>query len=281
MPANFFLSPATAERYARARPNLNPLFNEQLLRHTGRVAHAADFGCGTGISSRALAEVAEVVVGLDPSLAMLHRVDHHPRVLYCAALAEEVPFADASFDLVAAALALHWFDRERFLSEAARVLVPDGWLFIYNTWFAGTMLGCPEFSAWSREEYVSRYPMPPRAGRPIVTRDESGPDGFTLQATWNIEANVPMTREQLADYLTTQSNVTAGLEQRDETLEAATQWLSEAVTPFYRAEKEIFPFGGSAWLLQRTAERDPGLAIGSGQGQIREKEIGTTNRPVP
>lgn len=40
--------------------------------------------------------------------------------------AEELPFSDGSVDLLTAASAAHWFDTERFLSEAARVLKPHG-----------------------------------------------------------------------------------------------------------------------------------------------------------
>lgn len=40
--------------------------------------------------------------------------------------AEELPFPDGSVDLLTAASAAHWFDIERFLKEAARVLKPHG-----------------------------------------------------------------------------------------------------------------------------------------------------------
>lgn len=62
-----------------------------------------------------------------------------------------------------------------------------------------------------------------------------------------------MSREQLAHYLTTQSNVSAVLERGEETLDNVTEWLEHAVGSFFRAHEEVFPFGGSAWLLQRSA----------------------------
>lgn len=40
--------------------------------------------------------------------------------------AEELPFPDGSVDLLTAASAAHWFDTERFLIEAGRVLKPHG-----------------------------------------------------------------------------------------------------------------------------------------------------------
>lgn len=40
--------------------------------------------------------------------------------------AEELPFVDDSVDLLTAASAAHWFDPQRFLAEACRVLKPRG-----------------------------------------------------------------------------------------------------------------------------------------------------------
>lgn len=46
--------------------------------------------------------------------------------------AEELPFASGEVDLVAAMTAAHWFDRERFLREADRVLKPGGCLALFS-----------------------------------------------------------------------------------------------------------------------------------------------------
>jgi SAM-dependent methyltransferase len=249
---NYFSSPAIAERYAEARPDLNPLFNDELLRHTGTLRLVADFGCGTGLSSRALLAVADDVVGLDPSLAMLSRAGSHPRVHYCAGVAEASPFSPQTFELLAAALALHWFDRDLFLAEAHRVLRPGGWLFVYNTWFRGAMEDRPEFATWSRDRYLVRFPIPPRAGEPITAQDRSLA-GFIQVARWDVEARVSMSLELLSRYLTTQSNVSAALACAEESLDDATNWLEEQVAPFFRGAEEILLFGGSAWLLRRDA----------------------------
>jgi hypothetical protein len=60
-----------------------------------------------------------------------------------------------------------------------------------------------------------------------------------------------MSRVQLAEYFTTQSNVSAVVDRCDESLAGVTDWLLDALAPYYReSEEERFPFGGSAWLLQ-------------------------------
>ena len=100
---------------------------------------ALDVACGTGQSTLALKEVASQVVGTDTSREMLDRAPREPGVQYVEASAEDLPFADGSFRLVTVALALHWFERSRFLTEASRVLNPGGWLIIYDNGFFGEM----------------------------------------------------------------------------------------------------------------------------------------------
>jgi len=55
-----------------------------------------------------------------------HRLDHRQ----CPA--EELPFASGEVDLVTAMTAAHWFDRQRFLREADRVLRPGGCLALLS-----------------------------------------------------------------------------------------------------------------------------------------------------
>lgn len=90
---------------------------------------AVDVGCGTGQSSRLLAPYFTHVVGIDISECQLEEargVPGYPNVTYSKGTAEELPFPDASVDLLTAASAAHWFDQSKFLAEAQRVLKPGG-----------------------------------------------------------------------------------------------------------------------------------------------------------
>ncbi|KAG7278730.1 hypothetical protein CRUP_008342 [Coryphaenoides rupestris] len=92
---------------------------------------AVDLGCGTGQSSRLLAPHFQEVVGLDISEGQLTEAravqgHHNITYRYRLGMAEELPFSDGSVDLLMAASAAHWFQQERFLSEAERVLKPRG-----------------------------------------------------------------------------------------------------------------------------------------------------------
>ena len=252
MATNYFVSAETAARYARARPELNSEFNPRLLEHTGNLGRALDVGCGTGISSRALTRVAGEVHGVDPSWVMLSEASPDANIFYCLGVGENLPYADRSFDLLGVGLALHWFDREAFLAEAARVLRSTGWLFIADTWFGGTMRGVPEFSDWMRASYLQRYPDPPLNREPIAN-EGAAQFGFAIADRCELEREVTMTCEGLATYLTTQSNVTAGLERSGESLKGATDWLVSELEHFFGSGGRTMPFGGSATLLRYSA----------------------------
>ncbi len=97
-----------------------------------------DVGCGTGYFARRIAPVVEsggTVVGIDPSPPMLdYATSRAPaNCTFQTAGAEELPFDDASFDLVVSSLAFHHFPVDRradAVREMFRVLRPAGRLFI-------------------------------------------------------------------------------------------------------------------------------------------------------
>ncbi|KAM9347300.1 putative methyltransferase [Symphorus nematophorus] len=96
---------------------------------------AVDVGCGSGQGTVLLAKHFASVVGTDVSPAQLELALQHaqePNITYRQCVAEELPFADVSVDLMTAMSAFHWFDRLRFLQEAHRVLKPRGCLALLN-----------------------------------------------------------------------------------------------------------------------------------------------------
>jgi len=99
-----------------------------------------DIGCGTGRYSRLLRGLlpdGSLLAASDVSAAMVAQLKagrhgHAPGVAPLLAAAEQLPLRAASLDLVTAFNCVHHFDLGRFLTAVARVLRPDGQLFIYT-----------------------------------------------------------------------------------------------------------------------------------------------------
>lgn len=253
---NYFASGAAAERYARSRPSFHPLVVERIRAFLGLeapLALAVDVGCGTGLSTVALRAIARKVVGVDPSAEMLARAPRVPGVRYVAGAAEALPVPDASANLMTVSSAFHWFDRVAFLAEARRVLRLAGYLVIYTNGFRGAMTGEPTFRTWVGEVYARRYPSPPRDTRPL-SAEEAARAGFRFLGREDYTNSVTWTRDELAGYLTTHSNMIAAIEGGRETLSDARAWLRGELDPFFaeRQHAELH-FGGQIDYFQHGA----------------------------
>jgi SAM-dependent methyltransferase len=100
----------------------------------GPASLLVDVGSGTGISSRIFAARGVPVVGIEPNEEMRRKAEAEPAphgaatVSYRAGRAEATGLADSVADVVLAAQAFHWFDREAALGEFYRILKPCGWV---------------------------------------------------------------------------------------------------------------------------------------------------------
>ena len=93
-----------------------------------------DVACGAGYGTSILAEVASEAVGVDIDAAVIRRASSkykRDNLRYVAADCTDMPFADASFDVVVAnEMIEHIEDQDGFLKEAKRVLTPGGRLLV-------------------------------------------------------------------------------------------------------------------------------------------------------
>lgn len=119
--------------YARHRPGFPDAFFDPVGRAgigtSGQ--RVLDLGTGTGSLARGFAARGCCVVGLDPSVRMLHEAVGLTRaaglrVHYIQATAEAISLRDGACDIVCAGQCWHWFDRDRASREVARLLRPGG-----------------------------------------------------------------------------------------------------------------------------------------------------------
>jgi ubiquinone/menaquinone biosynthesis C-methylase UbiE len=111
------------------------LWNEHFSRYAlaslyCRCKRVLDAGCGTGYGAAHLAQSAEHVTAIDISSEAIRDAGRRypiPNLRFEVASASSMPFADASFDAVTAFEVIeHLEDWNSFLTEASRVLAPDG-----------------------------------------------------------------------------------------------------------------------------------------------------------
>lgn len=100
-----------------------------------------DIGCGTGLSTRTLADFGALAIGCDHDPLMIRAAfeEESRGTSYSRGAAEQIPFADDQFDAVTCFSSFHWFNQARALTEIRRVLRPGGLLAISNKSDAGNL----------------------------------------------------------------------------------------------------------------------------------------------
>jgi 2-polyprenyl-3-methyl-5-hydroxy-6-metoxy-1,4-benzoquinol methylase len=117
-------------------------------------ARVLDVGCGDAGVLIAFAEAGAVCSGIEPDARSLERgsvraEEHGVRVDLRQSFAEQLPFPDASFDLVVLDNVLeHVQDREKTLAEIQRVVRPGGLLYLV------TPKPFALYSLWSDPHYA-------------------------------------------------------------------------------------------------------------------------------
>lgn len=127
-----------SDRYAAARPR----YPDALFDWIGATCpdHEAAWDCATGNGQAAigLAGIFNQVDATDVSPAQIGQAFAHPKVRYSACPAEATGFPRSTFDMVAVAQALHWFDYDRFWPEVRRVARPGALFCAWGyAWFRG------------------------------------------------------------------------------------------------------------------------------------------------
>jgi SAM-dependent methyltransferase len=125
---------------------LSPIHQQMITLAGLRDGHGVlDVGCGTGNLVRSIGKRHPKVelVGLDPDPKALARAQRKARRAGVTArlergFAQELPYADDSFDRVFSSLMLHHLDsgaKDELLAEVRRVLRPDGLLVLADAVF--------------------------------------------------------------------------------------------------------------------------------------------------
>ncbi|MBM7774064.1 SAM-dependent methyltransferase [Actinokineospora baliensis] len=139
----------------------------------------ADIGCGTGLSTRQLAAIAERVIGVEPDPAMLAiAVDTTASsgITFQAGTAERTGLVDDCADLIVAGSCAEWFDPVPTRVEWQRVLRSGGLvLLMWNHRVVLDEAGRRWDRLWNRHLGPRLGPFPEDIEREVVPRFLGGP----------------------------------------------------------------------------------------------------------
>lgn len=149
-----------AERYDAFRPRPPGALLDVLPQLAGvnRPGLVVDLGSGTGLSTRAWADRADGVVGVEPNAAMRRYAEEATDALnvsFAAASSYDTGLADESADIVTCSQSLQWMDPDAVFAEIARILRPGGVFAAYQYESLQTPFWEPE-AAWDELRATTR-----------------------------------------------------------------------------------------------------------------------------
>lgn len=121
-----------ASIYAAFRPSYPPELYTYVLGNLKSFGAAWDCATGNGQVASELCRHFTTVEATDISQQQLDNAILAKNIHYQISSAEQTSFTDTSFDLITVAQALHWFDTEKFFTEAKRVGKPGGKLAVWG-----------------------------------------------------------------------------------------------------------------------------------------------------
>ena len=114
------------------------------------------------------------------------------------------------YDIVTAAGCINWVDEKKFMDNMAQVLKDKGVIVIYDFGITDRMAGNDAYTEWYQNEYLKRFPKPPRK-EDKWTQDDL-PKGFVMEKQTEYDMEYPFKLDAFVDFMLIQSNVNAQIE---------------------------------------------------------------------
>lgn len=252
-----FDSKRIAEGYAK-RPWLHRYVMDNLLKDMGLSAdhkfrNGLDVGCGAGLSTKALRLVCDKVTGTDIADAMVEvcreLYGEDKACTFYTAKAEETTMPDEKYDIVTAAGCINWVDEKKFMENMKDVADASALIVIYDFGITDRMVGSSDYTAWYQNEYLRKFPKPPRKENKWTQQDLI--DGFIMEKQTEYEMEYGFTLDAFVDFMMIQSNVNSRVESGEIPEAEARQWMRDSLAPIFGNEEKRLIFSGYSWYIRK------------------------------
>lgn len=125
-------SRAISRHYAAYRPPLHQIILAKLLPEQPSFKQGLDIGCGTGVSTHALAPWCQHTLGIDPSDAMIAQAKPTADISYQVADGVSSGIADNWADVVTFAGSLFYAKSDALVKEVMRICQPQACILVYD-----------------------------------------------------------------------------------------------------------------------------------------------------
>lgn len=249
-----FDSKRIAAGYAK-RPWLHKSVMEQIkedceVKYNFR--NGLDVGCGAGLSTKALKLICDKVTGTDISEAMVEVCKELYTDLdfeFYVAAAEQTRIPAEPYDIVTAAGVINWVDRELFLNNLQEVMAQGGLLVIYDFWITDKMVDGEAYTHWYQEEYLRKFPKPPRKENTWCQEDLG--KHFELKKQVNHQMQYEFDLNSFIDFMMIQSNVNAQIEEGNKTETEVREWMKNTLEALFGEDRKRLVFEGYNWYVEK------------------------------
>lgn len=252
---NYFSYDEAATRYKNGRPDFHKIVIakiKEILRVKEKYDLVLDVACGTGLLTKALLEISHKVIGLDNSNSMLNNAYLNERIIYQFGSAENLEIFTTKFDLVTVSSAFHWLKQRIFLESLRLVLNKGNHLVLHNNFFTGKCKDnlSDKFENWVKSIYLSKFKSPKR-NKYAIREEELEKLGFRKVHYEEFDNIVEMNKEELRDYLITQSNIISNVELGNININDIKKWIDgELKIQFNEMKSRNFVFRNTLTILK-------------------------------
>lgn len=238
------------------RPYLHKQVIEKFREDTGEphFTLGLDIGCGAGLSTKALKDICAKVIGADISSEMIQVAKEvcgpDKNIEYKVGSAETISIGEEKADIVTAAGAIQWIDRDLFLSNMNRIMRKEAYLLIYDFAVSDEMTGNSAYTDWWHNQYLKEFPRPYR-NEYIWKNKDVICHGFHMLKQTSLSLEYSFCLESFIEFMMIQSNVNAKIDGEGRKEEDVCQWFKQTLTPVFHDQKQCLLFKGYSWYLRK------------------------------